>query len=57
MTDESFWQLRFEPARWVVEKHVIKVYVGTDGLEQYHKLERDLEGMTNANCMAHARHS
>ena len=27
----------------------------TDGLEQYHKLERDLEGITNANCMAHAR--
>lgn len=27
----------------------------TDGLEQYHKLERDLEGVINANCMAHAR--
>ena len=27
----------------------------TDGLEQYHKLERDLEGIKNANCMAHAR--
>lgn len=27
----------------------------TDGLEQYHKLGRDLEGITNANCMAHAR--
>lgn len=23
----------------------------TDGLEQYHKLERDLEGVTNANCI------
>ena len=27
----------------------------TDGLEQYHKLERDLAGVKNANCMAHAR--
>lgn len=27
----------------------------TDGLEQYHKLERDLEGVKNANCMVHAR--
>ena len=27
----------------------------TDGLEQYHKLARDQEGITNANCMAHAR--
>lgn len=27
----------------------------TDGLEQYHKLARELEGVTNANCMAHAR--
>ena len=30
-------------------------FLMTDGLEQYHKLERDLEGVTNANCMAHAR--
>ena len=27
----------------------------TDGLEQYHKLARELEGVTGANCMAHAR--
>ena len=27
----------------------------TDGLEQYHKLVRDQEGITNANCMAHVR--
>lgn len=27
----------------------------TGGLEQYHKPERDLEGIKNANCMAHAR--
>ena len=27
----------------------------TDGLEQYHKLAREQEGVTNANCMAHAR--
>ena len=26
-----------------------------DGLEQYHKLVRDQKGITNANCMAHAR--
>ena len=82
MPDEIFWQLRFDPAKWTAEKHIIKVYVGTegahqdeflrgdhpkayykdfdgilmtDGLEQYHKLERDLTGVKNANCMAHAR--
>ena len=27
----------------------------TDGLEQYHKLARELDGVTNANCLAHAR--
>lgn len=27
-------QLRFEPARWTGEKHVIKVCVGTGGLNQ-----------------------
>ncbi|MEY8356613.1 IS66 family transposase [Lachnospiraceae bacterium 54-53] len=27
----------------------------TDGLSQYHKLSRELEGVTNANCWAHAR--
>jgi len=27
----------------------------TDGLEQYHKLDRELDGLTNANCWAHAR--
>ena len=27
----------------------------TDGLQQYHKLETLLPGMTNANCWAHAR--
>ena len=39
-------------------KEYYKDYSGvlvTDGLEQYHKLERDLEGVKNANCMAHAR--
>ena len=34
MPDEICWQLRFEPARWIAEKHIIKVYVGTDGLHQ-----------------------
>lgn len=27
----------------------------TDGLEQYHKLAREQKGVTNANCLAHAR--
>jgi len=27
----------------------------TDGLEQYHKLAREQEGIINANCLAHAR--
>ena len=27
----------------------------TDGLEQYHKLSREQEGLINANCLAHAR--
>ena len=27
----------------------------TDGLEQYHKLSREQEGLTNANCFAHIR--
>jgi len=34
MPDEICWQLRFEPAKWIAEKHIIKVYVGTDGLHQ-----------------------
>ena len=34
MPDEICWQLRFELARWIAEKHIIKVYVGTDGVHQ-----------------------
>lgn len=41
MPDEICWQLRFEPARWVAEKHVIKVYVGTDGQHQDEFLRGD----------------
>ncbi len=41
MPDEICWQLRFEPAKWVAEKHVIKVYVGTDGLHQDEFLRGD----------------
>ena len=41
MPGEIFWQLRFEPARWIAEKHVIKVYVGTDGLHQDEFLRGD----------------
>lgn len=41
MPDEIFWQLRFEPAKWVAEKHIVKVYVGTDGLHQDEFLRGD----------------
>lgn len=41
MPDEVFWQLRFEPARWIAEKHVVKVYVGTGGLHQDEFLRGD----------------
>ena len=41
MPDEISWQLRFEPARWIAEKHVVKVYVGTDGLHQDEFLRGD----------------
>lgn len=41
MPDEIFWQLRFEPARWTAEKHVIKVYVGTGRLHQDEFLRGD----------------
>lgn len=27
----------------------------TDGLDQYHKLSREQDGLINANCLAHAR--
>lgn len=39
-------------------KEFYKDYQGvlvTDGLEQYHKLGRELSGVINANCWAHAR--
>lgn len=29
--------------------------VVTDGLQQYHLVDKELEGLTNANCWAHAR--
>lgn len=41
MPDEIYWQLRFEPAKWIAEKHIIKVYVGTDGLHQDEFLRGD----------------
>ena len=41
MPDEIFWQLRFEPAKWIAEKHVIKVYVGTAGMHQDEFLRGD----------------
>jgi hypothetical protein len=39
-------------------KEFYKNYQGvlvTDGLAQYHKISRELDGLTNANCWAHAR--
>ena len=41
MPDEVFWQLRFEPAKWVAEKHIVKVYVGTGGRHQDEFLRGD----------------
>ena len=41
MPDDICWQLRFEPGKWIAEKHVIKVYVGTDGLHQDEFLRGD----------------
>ena len=41
MPDEIFWQLRFEPAKWIAEKHIIKVYVGTNGTHQDEFLRGD----------------
>ena len=41
MPDEIFWQLRFEPAKWIAEKHIVKVYVGTDGKHQDEFLRGD----------------
>ena len=41
MPDEVYWQLRFEPAKWIAEKHIVKVYVGTDGLHQDEFLRGD----------------
>ncbi len=41
MPDEICWQLRFEPARWIAEKHITKVYVGTDGVHQDEFLRGD----------------
>lgn len=41
MPDEICWKLRFEPAKWIAEKHVIKVYVGTDELHQDEFLRGD----------------
>jgi len=41
MPDEITWRLRFEPAKWIAEKHIIKVYVGTDELHQDEFLRGD----------------
>lgn len=44
MPDEIYWQLRFEPAKWIAEKHIVKVYVGTDGTHQDEFLRGDHPG-------------
>lgn len=44
MPDEIYWQLRFEPAKWIAEKHVVKVYVGTAGTHQDEFLRGDHSG-------------
>lgn len=44
LPDEIVWQLRFEPAKWIAEKHIIKVYVGTDGIHQDEFLRGDHPG-------------
>ena len=41
LPEEISWQLRFEPARWIAEKHIVKVYVGTDGQHQDEFLRGD----------------
>lgn len=41
MPDDVYWQLRFVPAKWIAEKHTVKVYVGTDGLHQDEFLRGD----------------
>ena len=40
------------PAAFYKDYHGILV---TDGLQQYHLVEQEVEGLTNANCWAHAR--
>lgn len=52
MPDAVYWQLRFEPAKWIAEKHIVKVYIGTDGLHQDEFLRGDqleLHGICEAS--------
>lgn len=41
LPDESYRRLRLNPATWTVEKHIIQVYVGTDGEHQDEFLRAD----------------
>ena len=34
MPEETYKRLRYEPASWTVEEHIVKVYVGTGGMHQ-----------------------
>lgn len=41
LPDESYKRLRYTPASWTVELHMVEVYVGTDGLRQDEFLRGD----------------
>ena len=34
LPDETYKRLRYEPAKWTVEEHIVQVFVGTGGLHQ-----------------------
>lgn len=41
MPDDIYYRLRFVPGEWIAEKHIVKAYVGTDGLHQDEFLRGD----------------
>jgi len=41
LPDESYKRLRYTPASWTVENHMVEVYAGTDGLRQDEVLRGD----------------
>ncbi len=46
MLDEVYKRLRHESESWTVEVHTVEVYVGTDGLQQYHLVDKKLPDVT-----------